>query len=113
MPGGSRGRAIRQTGARASSCPALGTDGSSLLNLMRSLGASAGITWMTVLLARNIQTANSELGSNITAATGSIVDFSTIDRVQALADTAMVLLNAEVNRQAAMIAYIGDFWLMM
>jgi MFS transporter, DHA2 family, multidrug resistance protein len=102
-----------QVSAFATLRPALRTDGSSLLNLFRSLGASAGISWMTVLLARNIQTSHADLGGNVTAATGSIVDFSTIDRFQALGDTAMVLVDAEVNRQAAMIAYIDDFWLMM
>jgi DHA2 family multidrug resistance protein len=102
-----------QVSAFATLSPALRTDGSSLLNLFRSLGASAGIAWMTVLLARNIQTAHADLGSNITAATGSIVDFSTTDRFQALGDTAMTLIDAEVNRQAAMIAYVDDFWLMM
>jgi len=102
-----------QVSAFATLSPALRTDGSSLLNLFRSLGASAGIAWMTVLLARNLQTAHADLGTNVTAATGSIVDFSTIDRFQALGDTAMTLLDAEVNRQAAMIAYVDDFWLMM
>jgi DHA2 family multidrug resistance protein len=68
---------------------------------------------MTVLLARNIQTAHADLGTNITAATGNIVDFATIDRFQTLGDTALSLIDAEVNRQAAMIAYIDDFWLMM
>ncbi len=102
-----------QVSAFATLSPRLRTDGSSLLNLMRSLGASAGISWMTVLLARNIQTSHADLGSNITAATGSLVDVSTIDRFQALGDTAMSLIDAEVNRQAAMIAYVDDFWLMM
>ena len=68
---------------------------------------------MTVLLARNIQTSHADLGQHVTAATGSVVDFSTIDRFQALGDTAMTLIDAEVNRQAAMIAYVDDFWLMM
>lgn len=102
-----------QVSAFATLSPALRTDGSSLLNLFRSLGASAGIAWMTVLLARNIQTAHEDLGGNITAATGNIVDFSTIDRFQVLGDTAMTIIDAEVNRQAAMIAYIDDFYLMM
>ena len=102
-----------QVSAFATLRPTLRTDGSSLLNLTRSLGASAGISWMTVLLARNIQTAHAELGSNVTAATGSIVDFSTTDRFQSLGNTAMALVDAEVNRQAAMIAYVDDFWLMM
>ncbi len=102
-----------QVSAFATLSPARRTDGSSLLNLFRSLGASAGISWMTVLLARNIQTSHADLGSHVTAATGSVVDFSTIDRFQALGDTAITLLDAEVNRQAAMIAYVDDFWLMM
>lgn len=102
-----------QVSAFATLKPSLRTDGSSLLNLMRSLGASAGISWMTVLLARNIQTAHADLGSNITAATGSLVDVSTIDRYQVLGDVAISLIDAEVNRQAAMIAYVDDFWLMM
>jgi DHA2 family multidrug resistance protein len=102
-----------QVSAFATLPPTLRTDGSSLLNLARSLGASAGIAWMTVLLARNIQTAHADLGSNITAATGSLVDVSTIDRYQVLGDTALTLIDAEVNRQAAMIAYVDDFWAMM
>lgn len=102
-----------QVSAFATLSPALRTDGSSLLNLFRSLGASAGIACMTVLLARNIQTAHADLGANITAATGSLVDFSATERFQVLGDTAMTLMDAEVNRQAAMIAYIDDFWLMM
>lgn len=102
-----------QVSAFATLHPRLRTDGSSLLNLFRSLGASAGISLMTVLLARNIQTSHADLGQHVTAATGSIVDFSAIDRFQAVGDTAMVLLNAEVTRQAAMIAYVDDFWAMM
>jgi DHA2 family multidrug resistance protein len=102
-----------QVSAFATLSPAMRTDGSSLLNLFRSLGASAGIAWMTVLLARNIQTSHADLGQHVTAATGSVVDFSTIDRFQTLGDTAMTLIDAEVNRQAAMIAYVDDFWLMM
>ncbi|WP_066528115.1 DHA2 family efflux MFS transporter permease subunit [Erythrobacter sp. CCH5-A1] len=102
-----------QVSAFATLSPALRTDGSSLLNLFRSLGASAGIAWMTVLLARNIQASHADLGANITAATGSLVDFSATERFQVLGDTAMTLMDAEVNRQAAMIAYVDDFWLMM
>ncbi len=102
-----------QVSAFATLSPRLRTDGSSLLNLFRSLGASAGISWMTVLLARNIQTSHADLGANVTAATGSLVDVSTIDRFQALGDTAISVIDAEVNRQAAMIAYVDDFWLMM
>jgi DHA2 family multidrug resistance protein len=30
-----------------------------------------------------------------------------------LGDAAMLAVNAEINRQAAMVAYIDDFWAMM
>ncbi|WP_027442198.1 MDR family MFS transporter [Erythrobacter cryptus] len=102
-----------QVSAFATLSPTLRTDGSSLLNLFRSLGASAGIAWMTVLLARNLQVAHGDLASHVTAGTGSIIDFSTTDRFQALGNAGMALIDAEVNRQAAMIAYIDDYWLMM
>jgi DHA2 family multidrug resistance protein len=102
-----------QVSAFATLNPAMRTDGSSLLNLGRSLGASAGISLMTVVLARNVQTSHQDLGQHVTAATGSIIDFSSVDRFQVIGDTAMVVLNAEVTRQAAMVAYIDDYWLMM
>ncbi len=93
--------------------PRMRTDGSSLLNLFRSVGASAGISLMTVLLARNIQTAHADLGSNITSTVSSVVDVSNSDRFQAIGEIGLKILDVEVNRQAAMIAYIDDFWLMM
>src|SRR3546814_17581831 len=48
--------------------PYLRTEGSSLFNLARSLGASAGISLMVVLLGRNIQTSHGDLASHVTAA---------------------------------------------
>ena len=102
-----------QVSAFATLSTHLRTDGSSLLNLLRSLGASMGIALMTALLGTNIQVAHEELGGNVTAATGNFMDYSTIDRFQALGDVAIRLADAEVNRQAAMVAYINDFYLMM
>ena len=93
--------------------PSLRTDGSSLLNLTRSLGASAGISMMTVLLARNIQTSHADLASEVTSSTISAIDVSAVDRYQSFGDVAMRLVDAEINRQAAMTAYIDDFYLMM
>ena len=91
----------------------LRTDGSSLLNLLRSIGASVGISITTVLLARNIQTAHTDLGSHVTSSTIDAIDISTVDRYQPLGQTVLSMVDLEVNRQAAMIAYIDDFYLMM
>ena len=91
----------------------LRTEGSSLLNLFRSVGASIGIAVTTALLARNVQANHVSLGSHVTASVTDLVDFSTIDRFQTVGTTAMSYVDAMVNRQAAMIAYIDDFYLMM
>ena len=101
------------TSAFATLPPRLRTDGSSLLNLFRSVGSSIGISVVTVMLARNLQTSHSDLSAHITAATGGMVDFSAIDRFQQFGESGLYVIDAEVNRQAAMIAYIDDFWLMM
>ena len=88
------------------------TDGSSLLNLLRSLGASVGISISTVTLTRNIQTVHEGLASHVTGGIGSLLDFSTIDRYQQLGDTALSVIDAEVSRQSAMVAYIDDYYMM-
>ena len=99
--------------AFATLAPMLRTEGSSLLNLFRSLGASVGISITTTLLARNIQQSHSDLASHVTSSVTDLVDVAAIDRFQQLGTTVMSMIDAEVNRQAAMIAYIDNFHLMM
>ena len=89
------------------------TDGSSLLFLFRNLGGSFGISIMTAMLARNMQTSHEDLASHVTASSMSAIDPSTADRLGPLGETAMQMLNMEISRQAAMIAYLDDFKLMM
>lgn len=93
--------------------PHLRTDGSSLLNLSRSIGSSVGISIVTTLLARGVQTNHESLAGNITASMTSLLDFSGMDRFQDMGEAALRVVDAEVNRQAAMIAYINDFRIMM
>jgi DHA2 family multidrug resistance protein len=89
------------------------TDGSSLLYLVRSIGSSVGISIMTTLLTRNMQTSHEDLASHITSSSMAAVDPSTVDRLQVLGDAVMMALNGEVTRQAAMIAYLDNFKFMM
>lgn len=91
----------------------LRTEGSSLLNLSRSLGASIGIAITTALLARNLQTSHSDLAAHVTASMTSLIDLSTTDRFQQIGTTALTMIDAEVNRQAAMVAYIDNYYMMM
>jgi DHA2 family multidrug resistance protein len=101
------------TASFATLSPAMRTEGASLLNLSRSLGASIGIAVMTALLSRNLQASHSDLASHVTASVTDLVDFSSLDRFQQLGTTALSVIDAEVNRQAAMIAYVDSFYLLM
>ena len=91
----------------------LRTDGYALLYLFRSLGGSFGISIMTTMLARNMQTSHEDLASHITASSMNAIDPSAADRLGTFGEAALQLVNLEVNRQAAMIAYLDDFKLMM
>lgn len=89
------------------------TDGASLLYLSRSLGASISIAMLTALLSYNIQVGHSDLASHVTDSSFSWIDPATAGKFGALGDAAMLAINGEINRQAAMVAYIDDFWAMM
>jgi DHA2 family multidrug resistance protein len=72
-----------------------------------------GISLVFTLLARSTQVNHAELAGRITpfnteavAALGAAADPNA-------AASALGMLNAEITRQAAAIAYANDFWLMM
>ncbi|MCC2978591.1 DHA2 family efflux MFS transporter permease subunit [Sphingomonas sp. IC4-52] len=88
------------------------TDGSSLLNLFRSIGQSAGISMVTVLLARNTQISHADLAQHVTRNTIAGFDLARLSELGSLSDAAMSTADAMVNKQAAMIAYLDDFYLM-
>ncbi|HEY7806375.1 MAG TPA: DHA2 family efflux MFS transporter permease subunit [Croceibacterium sp.] len=93
--------------------PTLRTDGSSLLNLTRNIGSSVGISVAMTLLARNTQKVHSTLAEHITPWASSLFDVTSISQFAGYGDAATAMVNAEVTRQAAMVAYIDDFYLMM
>jgi DHA2 family multidrug resistance protein len=92
--------------------PHLRTDGSSLLNLTRNVGSSVGISVVMTLFARNLQTSHSALAGHVTPSLSAMFDLSSIGQFQGVGDAALAMVNAEVTRQAAMVAYIDDFYLM-
>ena len=93
--------------------PTLRTEGASLLNLTRSLGASVGISVCTTLFARSVQVSHADLAANVDGSFTEAIDVTTIDRFQALGDAVLRMIDGEVTRQAMMIAYINDFYAMM
>jgi DHA2 family multidrug resistance protein len=88
------------------------TDGASLLNLSRTIGASIGIAVFVGLLGRNWQTSHADIAANLTEAQLAPMSAVTLGRLGEYGSQAMSVIDAEVNRQALMIAYLGDFWLM-
>jgi DHA2 family multidrug resistance protein len=89
------------------------TTAAALFNLSRSIGGSIGISIMTVLLARNLQVSHSDLAAHITPYSLPPIPPAIAQGVPQIAQTAAAMMDAEINRQALMIAYIDDFKLMM
>jgi DHA2 family multidrug resistance protein len=92
--------------------PALRNEGASLYNLTRNMGSSIGISICAALLARNVQLMHARLGESLTPYKLSLW----ADRMPGLAlDTpaGMAALDGMVNRQAALIAYLNDFKLLL
>ena len=89
------------------------TTAASLLNLSRSIGGSVGISVVTLLLARNLQVSHSDLAAHITPYALPPIPPAIAQGAPQVTDMAIAMMDAEINRQALMIAYIDDFYLMM
>ncbi len=97
----------------ATLAPRFRTEATAMFSLIRNLGSSIGISIVVTLLAHNTQVNHASLGSLVTPFNQALrwVDvtrFWSLDQPQGL-----VALNGEVTRQAATIAYLDDFSLMM
>ena len=89
--------------------PQYRAEGASLFSLMRNVGASIGISGLTALLARNIQVNHSELAEHVT----SRMALPPVSALSPFSPVGRAALDALVNREAAVIAYMDDFKLMM
>jgi DHA2 family multidrug resistance protein len=85
----------------------LRNEGTALFSLMRNLGLSVGISATQSLLVSNTQIVHARLAASVTPWA-----LGTQRMAAALTPAALAALNAEVTRQATMIAYIDDFELM-
>ncbi len=91
---------------------AIMTQGTALRSLMRNIGGSIGISILEAQLANNTQTVHSRLveqlrPDNPLAQAPHLAPPFSLTNVSGIA-----ALNAEVTRQATMVAYIDDFLLM-
>ena len=99
------------TASFATLLPAMFSQGTAIYSLIRNIGSSIGISLVQTLLVRNTQIAHSSLVAQIdTPGAISALAGSPFDLTH---PAGAALLNAEVTRQASMIAYVDDFQLML
>ncbi|SNS23758.1 MFS transporter, DHA2 family, multidrug resistance protein [Sphingomonas laterariae] len=98
--------------AFATLAPHLRTEGAALYSLSRNIGSSVAISVLSALLARNVQVSHSDLSAHVTASSLPFVTPAVIEKLGAQGADLLRLIDSEVNRQALMIAYIDDYWLM-
>ncbi|HUN47728.1 MAG TPA: DHA2 family efflux MFS transporter permease subunit [Stellaceae bacterium] len=93
--------------------PQLRTEAAGIFSLMRNIGASIGISVVETLLARSIQVNHAEMAEQVQPYSAALraLPADSLWNLHTLSGIAM--LDREINRQAAMIAYIADFKFMM
>lgn len=101
------------TTAFSTLAPKFRTEGTALYSLIRNIGSSIGISVVTTYLAHRIQYNHATFAQSITpfshplhmAAEKGMYDVST--------QAGLYAIDAEVNRQAALLGYLQDYRLMM
>jgi DHA2 family multidrug resistance protein len=95
----------------ATLAPKLRNDGTPIYSLLRTLGSSVGIAIVQAMLTEKTARAHAELSLDISYANQVLQSLP-----QALSPSSaagLATLNAEVTRQAAMMAYVSDFRVML
>jgi DHA2 family multidrug resistance protein len=89
------------------------TQGTAIRSLMRNLGGSIGISVLVATLAQNTQVVHSRLAEGLRPDNPLAQARYLAAPFSLTTPRGIAALNAEVTRQAAMVAYIDDFKLMM
>jgi len=89
------------------------TQGTAMRSLMRNLGGSIGISILEALLVENTQIVHSRLIENLRPDNPLAQAPLLTAPFSLTTPSGIAALNAEVTRQAAMVAYINDYALMM
>jgi DHA2 family multidrug resistance protein len=91
--------------------PELRPDGSSLLALFRNIGGSVGISAIVTLLARNQQTAHADIVASMHLPYLSGLP-AVVGGFPTMGPAVTEMLNGEVTRQALMIGYLDNFYIL-
>jgi DHA2 family multidrug resistance protein len=92
--------------------PALRNEGTAFFNLLRNIGSAIGISVVQVLLTQNTQIMHAHLAEHITPYTLGDPAFAA-SHIDPHSVASLSVLNHMITNQAAMIAYIDDYKLMM
>jgi MFS transporter, DHA2 family, multidrug resistance protein len=90
--------------------PQMRAEGTALYSLIRNIGSSIGIALVQTLLVRNTQIAHASLAAHVNTANPALADPAAAANA---AGAGAAAINAEITRQASMISYVDDYWLMM
>jgi DHA2 family multidrug resistance protein len=93
--------------------PAMRAQGTALFSLVRNIGSSIGISLVQTLLVRNTVIAHSSLAERVTYSNPAWHDPAIARAYDLSTMSGVAFLDSSVTQQAAMIAYIDDFWLML
>jgi DHA2 family multidrug resistance protein len=96
--------------AFATLAPALRTEGAALFALLRNIGAAIGVSVTSAVLARNTQALHEIIGASVTPFNRALAAVAAFDPGTR---HGMALLDQVVDRQAAIIAYMNDYVLLI
>jgi DHA2 family multidrug resistance protein len=97
----------------ATLAPEMRAQGTSLFSLVRNIGSSIGISLVQTLLTRNTVIAHATIAERVTSANPAWSNPAVAAAFDVNTPGGAALLDSAVTQQAAMIAYINDFWFML
>jgi MFS transporter, DHA2 family, multidrug resistance protein len=93
--------------------PEMRAQGTALFSLVRNIGSSIGISLVQTMLVRNTIIAHASLVERVTTASPAWNNPAIARAYDMSTSSGAAFLDSTVTQQAAMIAYIDDFWLML
>lgn len=97
--------------------PRLRNEATALFSLIRNIGSSIGVSIVIALLVRNTQIHHADLAAHLTPYSPALQSAKALltgeNVISPYSTAGLQMLNGEVTRQAAAIAYLNDFRLIM
>ena len=91
----------------------LRTNGTALFSLLRNVGSSIGVSVTSFMLAQNTQIVHAQLAESVTPFNRMLQTGGAYMIWNSASAPGLMALNAEITRQASIIAYANDFKLML